>query len=547
MNHESSSEKCECGHFNPPGTILCEACGKPLVAEQENDQFSMDLLRKEMRYEGRARRSQVHKRTVVDHIWNFFSSVKIAVYLIIIALVASIIGTILPQEQYLKPGQVAETFYGETYGVIGDIYYFLGFHDLYDSWWYVAILLMIGISLIICSLDRMIPLYKALNKQRPRRHVLFLQRQRIAASSPVTTEEGLELLTAAKEQLRKKGYRIREDEGALLAEKNRFSRWGPYVNHVGLIIFLVGVLLGVIPGFYLDEGMWLRKGEVKAIPGTDYYLQNNQFSLEFYQPDELPEELPNVNPSTIAKAYQTDATLYYAPIPGDMKALQPVMEEPIEVNHPLKYEDLIIYQSSYQQYIEAYNLEILDGETEQSIGQFSLSLYNPQEVIKVNDQVSLKLLKYFPDYVISDGIPKTVSPYPNNPLFILQLTTPDRPEGEVIMVTNEPGPFISLIDTPRYAITQHKPDVEWMTGLKIRIDKRIPFVVVGATLVMVGLIMGFYWQHRRIWLQLQDGQIYLAGFTNKNWFGFRREVEDLLTKAKLPFDPLNIERGGKQE
>ena len=48
--------KCECGHVNPPGTVLCESCGKALTAEAEA------AVLHDMRYEGSARRSQVYKK-----------------------------------------------------------------------------------------------------------------------------------------------------------------------------------------------------------------------------------------------------------------------------------------------------------------------------------------------------------------------------------------------------------------------------------------------------------------------------------------------------
>ena len=49
-----------------------------------------------------------------------------------------------------------------------------------------------------------------------------------------------------------------------LAEKGRFSRWGPYVNHIGLIIFLIGGMLRFVPGMYVDKVLWLREGETKV-------------------------------------------------------------------------------------------------------------------------------------------------------------------------------------------------------------------------------------------------------------------------------------------
>ncbi len=83
--------------------------------------------------------------------------------------------------------------------------------------------------------------------------------------------------------MKAKRYHIREEEGNILAEKGRFSRWGPYVNHIGLIIFLVGCMLRFVPGMYVDSVLWLREGETKVIPETngEYYLKNNQFILKY--------------------------------------------------------------------------------------------------------------------------------------------------------------------------------------------------------------------------------------------------------------------------
>lgn len=82
--------KCECGHINPVGTVLCESCGRAL---QETQPPLAD-----MRYDGSARRSQTYNKTIIDKIWNFFSSVKVGIWLIVITLAASAFGTIFPQE-----------------------------------------------------------------------------------------------------------------------------------------------------------------------------------------------------------------------------------------------------------------------------------------------------------------------------------------------------------------------------------------------------------------------------------------------------------------
>ncbi|MDU5951176.1 MAG: cytochrome c biogenesis protein ResB, partial [Paenibacillus macerans] len=226
--------KCECGHQNRVGTVLCESCGKPL----QDDGAPGELL--EMRYDGVARRSQRANPNFIDRIWNFFSSVKVAVYLIIITLIGASLGTIFEQESNFINFDPS-TFYKNKYGTIGEIYYRLGLSHTYESWWFILLLVMIGASLVICSLDRVLPLYKALSKQKIRKHPEFLTRQKIVYQGQIG-EDGKAWVQRAVQPLRKKHYRVHTDGDALLAEKQRFSRWGPYVIHIGLIVFLLAVL-----------------------------------------------------------------------------------------------------------------------------------------------------------------------------------------------------------------------------------------------------------------------------------------------------------------
>lgn len=188
--------KCECGHQNPPGTVLCEACGKPLTKEAEAQQIL------EMRYDGVARRSQKANPGFIDKVWNFFSSVKVAIYLILLTLIGSSLGTILPQESTFLNIDPS-VYYKEEYGQLGHIYYLLGLSHTYTSWWFVLLLVMIGASLVICSLDRVLPLYKALSRQRIPKHMSFLTRQRVVYQGTVE-QDGAEWVERVKPLIKKK-------------------------------------------------------------------------------------------------------------------------------------------------------------------------------------------------------------------------------------------------------------------------------------------------------------------------------------------------------
>lgn len=535
--------KCECGHANPVGTYLCEACGNPIGQEIKNQTGTLD-----MRYEGVARRSQTYDKTITDRIWNFFSSVKIAVYMIVIVLVASIVGTIFPQEMYIPVPKPASIYYEEAYGLLGKIYYLLGFHNLFTSWWYVTLLLMIGISLVVCSIDRVVPLYKALNKQKVKHNPNFLIRQRLTGQFE-RNDNWESKLQQVEEQLKKRRYRIRREGDSLLAEKARFSRWGPYINHVGLIIFLVAVLFRLIPGWYLDQYVWVRDGETKKVPETDYYVKSEGFTIEYYDKDEFVEDIGLKEGQKVVKTYKTKAVLYRnlnAGLPGAEPKLEKVTEHDILVNHPLKYEDVLLYQSGQKpKTLAALNLKLTKEKTGEEIGQFKIDLYEPKDVYQLNGQTKVELIEYFPDFELNEKKqPSTKSSSPNNPAFILNVISPETPEGEktwVFLGSYLPAPGKENVFGYKFAM----PDLTNISGLMVRKDKSLPFIYFGCFITMMGLVMGFYWQHRRIWIQTEGSLIYVAGHTNKNWFGLKKEIQDIMIKLEVPLQLEDRGKGGK--
>jgi cytochrome c biogenesis protein len=528
--------KCECGHVNPVGTYLCESCKNPLDEHQKGKDTPID-----MRYEGVARRSQTYNKTIVDKVWNFFSSVKNAVYMIIIVLIASIIGTIFPQEQYIPVPKPANIFYEETYGVLGKFYYLLGFHKLFSSWWYVSLLLMIGISLVICSIDRVVPLYKALKNQTVKHSVNFLVRQKLAASvaTPTDWEDKLARIEAA---LKTRKYRVRRDGDALLAEKGRFSRWGPYINHVGLIIFLIGALLRLVPGFYLDQYVWVRDGETKKLPETNYYVKSEGFSIDYYDKSEFPEDLGFKDDQKVVKQYNTKAVLYEnmnANLPGAEPKLQEVKRSDIIVNHPLDYNGLMLFQSGQKpNTLSALNMTLVKEKSGEEIGKFKIDLYNPQTEYPINDKTKIQILEYYPDFELTaDKKPSTKSSNPDNPAFILNVITPETPKGEKSWLFL--GSYLAAPGQENiYSFKFSMPDLTNITGLMVRKDKSIPVIYLGCFISMLGLVMGFYWQHRRVWVQTEGKSVYVAGHTNKNYFGLKNEILNVFGKAAvdIPLD-----------
>lgn len=537
--------KCECGHVNPHGTVLCEACGK-VFDEQSKEKSLLD-----MRYEGSARRSQTYNKSIVDKIWNFFSSVKVGVWLIVITLVASAAGTILPQEMYIPPTMPAEEYYEDQYGWFGKLYYELGFNNLYSSWWYLVLIAMIGISLVICSLDRVVPLYKALKAQRVTRHEGFLKRQRLFGTSENIDEQDM---AAVKQRLKAKRYHVREENGDLLAEKGRFSRWGPYVNHVGLIIFLIGGMLRFVPGMYIDKVLWLREGETKVVPETDgqYYVANEKFILENYDKDkDKTFEAAIDRAGMVVKNYQTNAVLYKRvgpAIPGEKPELEKVKEHKIRVNQPLKFEKFALYQVDYKlDELNTMSFSLTNKASGETFGDIKINLYDPKPKYDLGNGYHVEVLSFFPDFEFAEnGEPTTKSRIPNNPAFVFKMTSPEVPKGETSFVAIQQT--IEPLGDNQYKMAFKGIETKNVTALTVRKDLTIWIIILGGILFMIGVIQGAYWNHRRIWLQNKNGEIWIAAHTNKNWYGLKREIESVLseTKINIPNDQIQSEKVDKE-
>ncbi len=531
--------KCECGHVNPIGTIFCEACGKPFESNE-----NIKLL--DMRYEGSARRSLTHTKTIVDKIWSFFSSVKVGVWLIVITLASSAIGTIFPQEMYITPGIEPAEYYKTEYGFLGQLYYQLGFNNLYGSWWYMILIASIGISLVICSLDRVIPLYKALKKQGVKRHPSFLKRQRVHGTG-TPHEDDLERVQI---NLKKRNYNVKVEDGNVLAEKGRFSRWGPYVNHIGLIIFLFGAMLRFLPSMYVDEALWLRDGETKEIPGTDgqYYLKNEKFIKEVYDKSKdkevFDEAIDRVGDKMIAKNFQTNAVLYKAVgenIAGQKPKLEKVKEAEIRVNEPLKFDQFAVYQVDYKESeFKSMSFHLQNKENNQKLGPIKVDLANPTEKYDLGNGYSLELLSYFPDFYFDEnGRPNTKTKLPNNPAFVFKMFTPETPDGEVSFVGIQQN--IEPDGNNKYKMSFAGVEMQNATALTVRKDLTLWILGIGGFIFMVGVIQGMYWNHRRIWIQRVNNEWWVAGHTNKNWFGLKKDIERVLegTAIPQPHDKMN--------
>ncbi len=516
--------KCgSCGHVNPPGTQLCQSCGKMI-----NSDYDKKKIKDLMRYDGSAIRSKTRSQSIFDKIWIFFTSIKVGVTIILLIALAASVGTLFPQEYFIPVGSDPLQYYTENYGTLGRLYYELGFHNLYSSWWFIVLIGMLALSLIAASIDRGVPLFKSLKNQRAKKHPTFYKRQRLNLHQADVSNTADVI-----EGFKKKGYKVKSEGRHHLLEKGRLSRWGPYINHTGLILLLFGSMLRFFPGMYVDELVYITEGDTVQLPetGGEYYVENNQFIVDIYEDDAgtvFDETLQNTN-EIVTSNYQTDITFYEnqnVDVVGAKPELAKVEDYSIRVNHPYRFGQFQLYQSSYdnsQMKSMTFQLEDSDG---QRIGEpFTISLDDPERTYEVGEGMAVNMRAYAPDFLEIDenGALISETPVATNPAFVFEVTDGESSELSLLQIMLS----TDITQDNEYSVKFVENENHWATVLTLKKDLTLPIIATGFVIFLIGLFIGSYINHRRIWINDEDG-FSISAHTNKNYFGLKKDINPIL-------------------
>ncbi|MDI6736474.1 MAG: cytochrome c biogenesis protein ResB [bacterium] len=141
--------------------------------------------------------------------------------------------------------------------------------DVYHSWWFIGLLEFLSLNIIICALNRLKTCRQTLTKPR---------------------------------------------------------QLGYFATHLSFLIILSGGMIGSLWGF--KDNLYLKEGEVRHVPQTNFHIKLNKFWLEYY-PD-----------SKMIKDYKSNLTI--------IENEKEILTKTIEVNEPLSYKGIRFYQASYE-------------------------------------------------------------------------------------------------------------------------------------------------------------------------------------------------------
>jgi cytochrome c biogenesis protein len=434
----------------------------------------------------------------MDKVWKFFTSLKLAIFVIIILAVSSIIGTIIEQNLPLEK-------YRQVYSD-GTIRLFtsLNLFDMYHSWWFLLLLVLFTVNLSCCTIDRL-----------PRT-------VKVVRNPKTTLDENLEKSLAHVDRWKKKGEmegltdtyrtvmgsafarpRVTENSGTLhlYAEKGVVSRFGVYVTHLSIIIIFIGAIIGNVFGFKgfanIVEGQSVRtiptRGGANQVD-LGFAVRCNKFHVDFY-------------PTGQPKEYSSDLSI----IEGGRE----VLRKTIEVNDPLQYKGIWFYQSSYGSAGAASATVAVNSPDGARMETLSLT---PGQKVEI------------PGYGKVSGIDYQDNFQGLGPALLVALEKPGKPPAEFWILQAYPDFDRQRGDT-RY-LSFAGVDQIFFTGLQVARDPGVNIVWVGCTLMVSGIITAFFMSHQRLWVRLSRGgdgrvEVVLAGSTNRNRLAFEKRFEKI--------------------
>lgn len=446
-------------------------------------------------------------RGFLEALWDFFCSLKLAIFLIIILAITSIIGTIIPQgpppEEYLQT--ISQTKFL--------LYQKLSFFDMYHSWWYILLLYLFTVNLTACSIKRLPRVWKIISEPKLifdesfEKTLSLTQSVKISGSAESLKDKAVAFL---KDSFASPVVTEANGEYYLFAQKNPYCRLGVYVVHLSIIIIFVGAILGSLFGYKafvnITEGssadtIYSRSNQ-KPIK-LDFALKLEKFSVSFYETG-APKEFKSI--LTVLEHGQ--------PVPGFVNV-------PVVVNDPLTYKGITFYQSSYGSAGEsaAFYFTVKDRKTGTST----------HLVAHQGDQTPLP----------GGGYLKVIEATPEVKAFIPGFSGPAA-KVEVGTGSGMPRSFIVFKNYPDFdekrggeqVFTYDGSDEKFYTGLQVAKDPGVWVVWLGCALMVGGICMAFFMSHKRIWIRVEDNRLVLGGSTSKNPAGFEPVFHELAEKLK---------------
>lgn len=463
-------------------------------------------------------------------VWRSLRTMRTALVLLLLVALASVAGSLVPQE---GASEIAIQRMEVAHPLRATMYRAVGLFDVFGSWWFTALYVLLLVSLVACVIPRTRAYARVL--RAPMFATPDIAALRAYASTRVDSAPDV-ALQAARKVLRRKGFRVKlftavDGTAQLAGQKGIAREGGSLCFHWAILLILVGVIWGRGTGFTgivgITEGTtWteahanfegnIREGRFFNEDHSGVALRVDDFTAA-YRADGSPE------------AFITDGELF----DSQGASLGTVRIQP---NQPAAAEGVRFYQNAYG-YAPIVTVAAGDGrgladapvQMEQPTPKPGDPPTDPRSrpwhgfvrLPSLQPQVAIRLqLLPDPEAAAAGGVPLG----PNHPVLLywvyegdLQLSNM-RPANQTDITSMKevgsgflPMDQVDVVKLPGVsgaagALTVGFPELREYTVLQVVRDRGTGIMLLAAILILGGLFMALGSTRRRVWVQAQrDG------------------------------------------
>jgi len=409
--------------------------------------------------------------------FKIFTDLKFALLILGILAVASSLGSFIEQDEAISFYE--ENYKTPIYGFINSQFIlFFGLDRIYTTWWFLSLLITLGISLISCTITRQFPLF--INSK----DYFFRKKGNSFLGLPFSVK--IKNIYYLKEtillKIQSMNFYIYQNGNLVYGYKGLIGRISPILVHLSLLIILGGSAIGAFKNFKVQE--ILPKGEI-------FHIQN-PIKAGLLTP--LPNITTRVNDFWVE--YENNRIhQFYSNLSILDNYGNEIKQQTISVNNPLRYKNVDFYQSDWN----LLGIRIKNDANNKiyEFPLFSLKKVSKSWVTWINKQDENQILVF-------DQLQNSFLTYDQFGNF-LQV----KNLGEKI--------------TPNLTIIDILPS----TGLLIKYDPSIPIIYFGFGLLMVTTCLS-YLPYTQIWIFTQRKNSWIGSSTNRGKIQLEIEFENLI-------------------
>lgn len=414
---------------------------------------------------------------MLKKIYIYLANLKLAIIILLIIAFFSSIGSFIEQNKEIE-------FYQNQYSdkiiniPLWQIIRQFGLDNIYNTWWFLSLLTLLGLSLISCTFLQQLP-----NLKFSRRYYFYRQKTQFNKLG-FTFKPNKVFKSHLSHSLFTKKYSIFYQYKCLYAYKGLISRLGPIIVHLSLISILLGSTLGALQGFNAQE--LIVKTEL-------FHIQNPIKSGLFSY---IPQTTFRINDFWATYNINGEVKQFYSDVSILNNQAFELKRKTISVNNPLLYKNLIVYQTDWG--ISGLRLKL----TKQDKSFFNKTVQIP--VLKLNTPIKKMWLSSY----------SLLENKMDNFIFLLNNT-----RGQLTLFDNK-GKFLKMINLGEFnqissSFTFNILDIISSSGLQIKSDPGVQIIYIGFLCLICSSLIS-YLSFSEFWLLINNKGVITGAKTNRS-------------------------------